>query len=114
MCLVCFFQAEDGIRDVAVTGVQTCALPISGKRTGTASVSSLFKAIMCSIKAPCEARTPIFMLPTSFSEKLSIRDLLDFQTGHGFSESLGNFRDNSRVFIMRGGFNYCLRPGRRV
>src|SRR2546429_6864475 len=27
---VCFFfQAEDGIRDVAVTGVQTCALPIS-------------------------------------------------------------------------------------
>src|SRR2546429_5543742 len=31
--LVCFFffQAEDGIRDVAVTGVQTCALPIFSK-----------------------------------------------------------------------------------
>src|SRR2546429_7887268 len=33
MLLACwylfFFQAEDGIRDVAVTGVQTCALPIS-------------------------------------------------------------------------------------
>src|SRR5687768_7382725 len=29
-CCTCFFffQAEDGIRDVAVTGVQTCALPI--------------------------------------------------------------------------------------
>src|SRR6266550_7329330 len=27
--MICFFfQAEDGIRDVAVTGVQTCALPI--------------------------------------------------------------------------------------
>src|SRR6266516_6054227 len=25
----CFFQAEDGIRDRTVTGVQTCALPIS-------------------------------------------------------------------------------------
>src|SRR5205809_1306341 len=25
-----FFQAEDGIRDVAMTGVQTCALPILG------------------------------------------------------------------------------------
>src|SRR5699024_11581767 len=25
-----FFQAEDGIRDRNVTGVQTCALPISG------------------------------------------------------------------------------------
>src|SRR2546430_7493720 len=24
----CFFQAEDGIRDLTVTGVQTCALPI--------------------------------------------------------------------------------------
>src|SRR5207247_8385776 len=29
-CLSCFFfQAEDGIRDPLVTGVQTCALPIS-------------------------------------------------------------------------------------
>src|SRR3712207_7888354 len=26
-----FFQAEDGIRDIGVTGVQTCALPISGR-----------------------------------------------------------------------------------
>src|SRR5215813_14511039 len=26
-----FFQAEDGIRDADVTGVQTCALPIFGK-----------------------------------------------------------------------------------
>src|SRR6266498_983010 len=30
--LVFFFQAEDGIRDADVTGVQTCALPISGRR----------------------------------------------------------------------------------
>src|SRR2546430_610151 len=27
--LLFFFQAEDGIRDLTVTGVQTCALPIS-------------------------------------------------------------------------------------
>src|SRR5205085_8819432 len=27
--LIFFFQAEDGIRDLTVTGVQTCALPIS-------------------------------------------------------------------------------------
>src|SRR5690349_23207651 len=26
-----FFQAEDGIRDLYVTGVQTCALPISSR-----------------------------------------------------------------------------------
>src|SRR3712207_493584 len=31
VCCYCFFffQAEDGIRDIGVTGVQTCALPIS-------------------------------------------------------------------------------------
>src|SRR5690349_24700152 len=28
-CIFFFFQAEDGIRDLYVTGVQTCALPIS-------------------------------------------------------------------------------------
>src|SRR5256885_10039966 len=28
-----FFQAEDGIRDYKVTGVQTCALPISWTRS---------------------------------------------------------------------------------
>src|SRR2546421_3639686 len=30
-----FFQAEDGIRDLIVTGVQTCALPIFGPRPFT-------------------------------------------------------------------------------
>src|ERR1039457_2161114 len=31
-----FFQAEDGIRDYKVTGVQTCALPISYTLPGSA------------------------------------------------------------------------------
>src|SRR5207245_5288134 len=31
--VVFFFQAEDGIRDATVTGVQTCALPISIDQT---------------------------------------------------------------------------------
>src|SRR2546430_7969795 len=31
-CSFFFFQAEDGIRDLTVTGVQTCALPISRSR----------------------------------------------------------------------------------
>src|SRR5256884_1931640 len=37
-CYGCFFffQAEDGIRDVAVTGVQTCALPIYALMAGDA------------------------------------------------------------------------------
>src|SRR5256884_5990594 len=36
-----FFQAEDGIRDVAVTGVQTCALPISTSWKSAASYNSV-------------------------------------------------------------------------
>src|SRR5437764_7013998 len=31
-----FFQAEDGIRDTSVTGVQTCALPISTTKSASA------------------------------------------------------------------------------
>src|SRR6266446_7717008 len=31
--MIFFFQAEDGIRDYKVTGVQTCALPISARST---------------------------------------------------------------------------------
>src|SRR5690606_37844813 len=43
LCLLFFFQAEDGIRDFHVTGVQTCALPISvtTKITSTLSLGCL-------------------------------------------------------------------------
>src|SRR2546430_7369107 len=39
LCRIFFFQAEDGIRDLTVTGVQTCALPISRDDTGRAARS---------------------------------------------------------------------------
>src|SRR2546425_13195254 len=35
-----FFQAEDGIRDKLVTGVQTCALPISNLQQAAATMAS--------------------------------------------------------------------------
>src|SRR5256886_3055707 len=34
-----FFQAEDGIRDLTVTGVQTCALPICFESRSTSKLS---------------------------------------------------------------------------
>src|SRR2546430_10886946 len=41
---VFFFQAEDGIRDLTVTGVQTCALPISTRtRTCARSCAMLWR-----------------------------------------------------------------------
>src|SRR6266702_4889880 len=54
-----FFQAEDGIRDGHVTGVQTCALPISGdlKARGDRIVAAYEQSIVKPIerlKAPPE------------------------------------------------------------
>src|SRR5438034_6433620 len=43
---VFFFQAEDGIRDHCVTGVQTCALPISSSRNRDPRAA----------RSPCPAR----------------------------------------------------------
>src|SRR5690606_39826964 len=39
-CLFFFFQAEDGIRDFHVTGVQTCALPIWSSQSCNAQLTS--------------------------------------------------------------------------
>src|SRR3712207_9104348 len=36
-----FFQAEDGIRDIGVTGVQTCALPICGMSAAVSMAKEL-------------------------------------------------------------------------
>src|SRR5256885_10032875 len=41
-CVFFFFQAEDGIRDYKVTGVQTCALPIF---FGLPAVAEAFESI---------------------------------------------------------------------
>src|SRR5947209_16896546 len=51
-----FFQAEDGIRDIGVTGVQTCALPICfSLRIGIA-----FRSLQHTIEAKAE-RVAIFL-----------------------------------------------------
>src|SRR5258706_9680340 len=44
--LVFFFQAEDGIRDWSVTGVQTCALPICWVRDGVEPPPSAYPRIV--------------------------------------------------------------------
>src|SRR3712207_7674436 len=46
-CFFFFFQAEDGIRDIGVTGVQTCALPISVPSAGGWSVIGSAYASAC-------------------------------------------------------------------
>src|SRR6266498_3597077 len=51
MRLIFFFQAEDGIRDADVTGVQTCALPISARvRRTSPARSSTFTCFETALK----------------------------------------------------------------
>ena len=53
-----FFQAEDGIRDVAVTGVQTCALPIFCSCTlWFRNISHLSMSCCCCSKPKGKKRT---------------------------------------------------------
>src|SRR5256886_6169382 len=54
-----FFQAEDGIRDLTVTGVQTCALPILLLAWYLAphSARSRANALSVSVSAACCARS---------------------------------------------------------
>src|SRR3712207_7143427 len=56
-----FFQAEDGIRDIGVTGVQTCALPILA--TCTDEVFELRRLGLTSDRVsvvPCGVDTSVF------------------------------------------------------
>src|SRR2546430_4287922 len=50
-----FFQAEDGIRDLTVTGVQTCALPISQGRSKPTTSTSGNTRLLSRARAPFRA-----------------------------------------------------------
>src|SRR3712207_7376954 len=49
VCDFFFFQAEDGIRDIGVTGVQTCALPISRPLAQQAREATIAKLVLQSV-----------------------------------------------------------------
>src|SRR5947208_479959 len=59
-----FFQAEDGIRDDLVTGVQTCALPIFGVEV-RASRAMLEPAAFGVLR-------PVLLMPAGIKDRLSI------------------------------------------
>src|SRR3989441_11073616 len=52
MYLLFFFQAEDGIRDKLVTGVQTCALPISVGAIVRRGFKAPGKALLIEVEDP--------------------------------------------------------------
>src|SRR3989449_11658015 len=55
-----FFQAEDGIRDVAVTGVQTCALPILKAALARAGVAA--ELVIIKTRGDAEVDRPLHEL----------------------------------------------------
>src|SRR5215211_6086707 len=60
-----FFQAEDGIRDHCVTGVQTCALPISqradeGKQTYEVQRGSIYDSIKALGRIVGSSESPLY------------------------------------------------------
>src|SRR5262249_59325153 len=63
-----FFQAEDGIRDWSVTGVQTCALPICipGGRIGRARTRRFHRGIL---DRACRHR-PVLVRPSGLAPKI--------------------------------------------
>src|SRR3712207_9029572 len=50
-----FFQAEDGIRDIGVTGVQTCALPISRPKLPVPLLTPSLSARWIGLVTPVDA-----------------------------------------------------------
>src|SRR2546426_12656402 len=52
-----FFQAEDGIRDYKVTGVQTCALPISSRHATIPVINGL-----TDLSHPCQVLADLFTM----------------------------------------------------
>src|SRR5208282_6304992 len=65
VALFFFFQAEDGIRDATVTGVQTCALPILPKLCATDSLAAYGSCRLCVVEIegrkgyPASCTTPV-------------------------------------------------------
>ena len=55
-----FFQAEDGIRAHCVTGVQTCALPISATKVSYSPVAvMLIPSIEEELAGICSQKVPV-------------------------------------------------------
>src|SRR5688500_19835362 len=58
-----FFQAEDGIRDYKVTGVQTCALPILGRRPDGHDEARVWRDRRVSSSSRFRPRNPTMSVP---------------------------------------------------
>src|SRR2546422_8448340 len=93
-----FFQAEDGIRDVAVTGVQTCALPISLPRSGR---HHLLEVIMPAstprLQSPCPLPRRAFLSAAAAAAGGLALACVDRATGVAMLPQIGRASCRERV-----------------
>src|SRR5256884_2415661 len=104
-----FFQAEDGIRDVAVTGVQTCALPIylqTVKNSSPHTVSNYGK----DLRQFLEFVSPPGATPTALRQvdHGMIREFVSHLHDHGLEKS----SIARKLAALRSFFKYCVREGK--
>src|SRR6266853_952290 len=92
-----FFQAEDGIRDLTVTGVQTCALPIL--MNGVKALETVLRRAGYASVAAAVAEHTIFLNPMTVEQTGGqpvfpvIRDMFD-------AVSLGPCLMAARFYLM--------------
>src|SRR5256886_5215820 len=73
-CCFFFFQAEDGIRDLTVTGVQTCALPISATLPAALLVIFWWQRGRLSWKRDVLPLLPFFLLAVAAGAVTMVRE----------------------------------------
>src|SRR5690606_39860568 len=95
---VFFFQAEDGIRDFHVTGVQTCALPICGQGGGIINVSSIAARLGSSNEYVDYAATKGAI--DTFTLGLA-KEVIDEEIGRASCRERGWIREEAVAFIKK-------------
>src|SRR5207245_8643883 len=99
---VFFFQAEDGIRDATVTGVQTCALPISYNFFQNV-FASFFAAPVIYVRLCCN-RGHHLIFRQEFANELLLFHTHQFQILDTIQEyEIGRASCRERVYIYYGG-----------
>src|SRR5256885_3105978 len=114
VCFLFFFQAEDGIRDYKVTGVQTCALPI-GIRRLDAQLRDTSKKLAAAVKASGTSLTGIFGVGPVIAGTVigDVRQVSRFPSRDHFASCNGT----APVEVSSGGRKVCrlpLRGNRRL
>src|SRR5690606_40727880 len=100
------FQAEDGIRDFHVTGVQTCALPISPAGTPEAACDIPDEAGLEDVSNPTTVvgdGTPESCTADAFIDAVARGGIITFDCGPDPVTKIGRASCRERVWMADGG-----------